>query len=464
VAASPGSKLVLHIESGSDGQSTAVLIRTALMLYFLGSASLAWASSPKTLIQLGESSVPLNGPWKFHRNDDPRWADPSFDDDGWESVDLTPPPGARDNDVGFTGFVPGWAARGHAGYVGFAWYRLRFRISPPPGGTLALDGPFVVDSAYQAYLNGRLLGGVGDFERAPPTAYGFHRPRLFVLPADLARGGDMLLAVRVWMGAWGASDPEGGGIHIAPVIGESAVVAAHYRLQWLEVFEGYVVDAVEGLLFLALMIMVLSLAPFDREDRTYIWMAAALLLLAIIRGNQAFLFWWQFETIHDFELFIATLAVPLSLGAWVIAWRSWFALESFPPKLVAVLTAALIVIQFMSRSWFYGVFPHAANVLLHYALIVVRLGFLLLFFAIIVQGVRARRPERWFVLPAMLTLGVGLFAQELSTVGVPGIWFPYGVGVSRTEYAYAVFDVVLFFVLQRRLSRLRWQRRVDLVV
>jgi Ca2+/Na+ antiporter len=32
-----------------------------------------------------------------------------------------------------------------------------------------------------------------------------------------------------------------------------------------------------------------------------------------------------------------------------------------------------------------------------------------------------------------------LFGGELlDTIGVPGIWFPFGIGVSRTQYVYAI--------------------------
>jgi hypothetical protein len=40
----------------------------------------------------------------------------------------------------------------------------------------------------------------------------------------------------------------------------------------------------------------------------------------------------------------------------------------------------------------------------------------------------------------------------VSTLGIPGIWFPFGVGVSRTQYAYASFAIVAFAVLLRRLA------------
>ena len=399
--------------------------------------------------------MPLNGPWAFHVGDDPRWADPAFSDSGWETVDLTPPPGARDNDVGLTGFVPGWAAHGHAGYFGYAWYRLHLIVRPAPGQTLALDGPFVVDSAYQVYVNGQLLGGLGTFDRTVPTAYGFHRPRWFSLPDNLASGGEMLIAVRVWMGPWAAGDPQGGGIHIAPVIGDRGDVIDRYRLQWLAVFEGYVVDAVEGLLFCVLAGMVLSLAPFDRRRQAYGWMAAALLLLGVVRGNQAFFFWWQIETIPEFELVIATLAVPLSLCAWVMAWNAWFGVESvWLAKFVAALTVLYVSAQFFGRSWFYGSFPHAVNTGLQDLVISTRLLLLAVFVTVVLQGVRACGRDGWFAMPAVVALGIGLFAQELSMVRIPGIWFPFGVGVSRTEYAYAVFDAALFVLLLRRRGHL----------
>jgi hypothetical protein len=34
-------------------------------------------------------------------------------------------------------------------------------------------------------------------------------------------------------------------------------------------------------------------------------------------------------------------------------------------------------------------------------------------------------------------------------LGVPGIWFPFGVGVSRTQYAYAAMVVGLAILLVR---------------
>ena len=65
----------------------------------------------------------LDGSWRFHTADDPRWADANTDDSGWETVDMTALPGSHDGDVGLPDYVGGWMAHGHPGYHGYAWYR-----------------------------------------------------------------------------------------------------------------------------------------------------------------------------------------------------------------------------------------------------------------------------------------------------------------------------------------------------
>jgi hypothetical protein len=411
-------------------------------------------SDSPAVIALGESAVTLNGPWRFHTGDDPRWSDPQVDDSTWENVDLTPPPGANDGDVGLTGYVPGWTAKGHPGYQGYAWYRIGLSVMPPTGKALALLGPWAVDSAYQLYVNGRLLGGVGDFSHPTPTAYGYHYPKLFTLPAQEARGGALLIAIRVWMGPWALARPGNGGMHIAPAIGEGEAITARYRLQWLKIFEGYAVDAVPALLFILMAVLVLCLLPTARTEQAYPWLAVALVLSAIQRGNQAFFFWWQIETVQGFVYVILTLVTSLSLGAWIMAWRGWFKVERpvWLPRLIVVLTVILILAQPLSRPWlFHGWLPHGAAMVSRYLITGVRLGFLLALVWIVYRGVRRNPREGGLALPAVLAIGAVLFSSELAAVHVPGIWFPWGVGLSLSECASVAFDVLLFALLVRRL-------------
>jgi hypothetical protein len=408
-------------------------------------------------IEIGQSVAALNGPWKFHTGDDSRWADPNFDDSSWETIDLTPPPGAHDSDVGLSGYVPGWAARGHRGYWGYAWYRMRVRVDAPAGDTLALAGPAAVDSAYQIFFSGILLGGSGKFTGSTPTVYSI-QSKMFLLPqlhgVVSNSGGDLdVIAFRVWMGPW-AIGPDGGGIHIAPALGETSCIRARYQLQWLETVKGYVVEIVEALLFLMLAAMACSLISFDRGNPAYLWLAAGLTLLAMVRANQAVLFWGQFETIHGFEVVTVVLLAPLALGAWTMAWHKWFAARelSWMPTVIYGLTALYMCSQFFGRSWFYGVFPHWFGVTLHFVSVYSRLLFVLLMLLVIYRGVLQRERDKWLAVLCVILISIGLFAQELSNLHIQGIWFPYGTGVSRTQFAYAAFDLAMFVLLLRRLA------------
>lgn len=97
------------------------------------------------------------------------------------------------------------------------------------------------------------------------------------------------------MGPWAAGDPEAGGIHIAPALGEAAAIRGRYEGQWLETVRGYVVDAVEPILFVALAIMAWTLRAFEPSNHAYGWLAGALLLTALARANQAVFFWGKLK-------------------------------------------------------------------------------------------------------------------------------------------------------------------------
>ena len=81
----------------------------------------------------------------------------------------------------------------------------------------------------------------------------------------------------------------------------------------------------------------------------------------------------------------------------------------------------------------------------------VRLAFAALYLWIIGSGVlRSGKPSTYLAAIAAILVGIGLFATELNTLVVPGIWFPYGTGVARGQYAYALFIVVLFALILMR--------------
>src|SRR4051812_27529993 len=178
-------------------------------------------------VVLGSSSVELNGPWKFHKGDDMRWAQPGFNDSGWASMDLTPPSGSYDPFLGTTGFMPGWTALGSPGYWGYAWYRLQVNVQYDPGlsaGGLEIKLPNDVDDAYQVFVNGQQIGEFGKFSKSGVTTY-ISLPRAFALPKEIS-GGPITVAIRVWMDASPQlTKPDLGGVDGPPLLGEAGPIA-----------------------------------------------------------------------------------------------------------------------------------------------------------------------------------------------------------------------------------------------
>ncbi len=395
---------------------------------------------------LGAAELTLNGPWKFHTGDDSGWAGPAFADDQWEKIDLAAPPGAHDDDVGLGGYVPGWGARGHPGYAGYAWYRMRVTLPAQPGLTLWLNGPAALDSAYQVFFNGHLLGGIGDFSSNPPTVTSI-QPRLFAIPNSLWQQNDAseatgIIAIRVWMGpGLAASNPLLGGIHIAPAMGDAAGAKARFRLQWLQTVEGYLADLVEPLLFLGLALLALPLAS---GASFYRWLIAALLLTAAARLNQVIYFWLQVESDTQFFILRTVLQDPLSIAAWIMAWRARLVprLPRWLPYAVLAVMLAAMLAQALGLPQLAALAPRAIGA---YAMLAARLLLALLYLAVIAAGRYDR--DWWRALPAALLIGIGLFAPELSLARLPGVWFIFGVGVSRTQFAYLAFDAALFLLL-----------------
>ena len=53
----------------------------------------------------------------------------------------------------------------------------------------------------------------------------------------------------------------------------------------------------------------------------------------------------------------------------------------------------------------------------------------------------------------------GMFGGELlDPIGVPGIWFPFGIGVSRTQNVYAIAVPLLAFLIVQTLPSARERR------
>jgi hypothetical protein len=427
-----------------------VLRRAALIgaLTLFTSFAGTFVASAQSLAPNDEAVV-LNGPWKFHLGDDPLWANPAFDDSKWESVDLTAPPGAHDTDVGISRFVPGWQVRGHAGVDGYAWYRIHASIDTT-GKPLGIVAPTAADSAYQIFVNGALLGADGDFTGPVPRVFSI-QPHIFLIPAnDNMHAGniDLVVAIRVWMGSWDLADPQGGGIRVAPVLATFDAAYLRYEAEWIETLRGYVVEIVEAAAFVGLCALLWLLGRSESSQKRNVWIYAALLCTAAYRLNQAVFFWGQFETVPAFEIVSGILLYPLCLATWTLAWARYLRLKEDRLKmLVWTLLGLYVACLIASDYWFSKALPAALESALSLTISIIRLTFLGLALYLLWRAIRSKLQQRWILAVAMILVAIGQFAPELSRIGIPGIWFPFGTGVSRTQFAYAAFDILFAILL-----------------
>lgn len=379
---------------------------------------------------LRAASTLLDGQWRFHVGDDARWAGADFDDSGWETIDMTPLPGSHDGDVGLPDYVGGWMAHGHRGYHGYAWYR---RTVDVPAGETSWEilGPTLVDSGYELYWNGQRLGGSGRL--SPPLRLVATRPLQFELPPDAA-GSRGVLAIRTYMPSVSGGSPDIGGMHSAPILAPISAGRALHRVQWARTIAGYIVDAIEPVCMF--MLVGMALAWRARSERKSFWALAgvALVLMAVRRLSNATVAWTDFEDLKTYSWLARLMWVP-TVAAWTWAWNRWC---PRPWRSIDVAAVGLAI------TGAFGAVVHSANLMQGS-----RLGSIAL---LVIIGARivANGPMRILAPITLVSILGGLFGGELlDPIGVPGIWFPFGVGVSRTQYVYAGIIVLLALLMVR---------------
>jgi hypothetical protein len=377
----------------------------------------------------------LDGAWRFHIGDDPRWANADTDDSGWETIDMTPVPGSHDGDVGLPDYVGGWMAHGHPGYHGYAWYR---RVVTVPAAPASWDilGPTLVEDGYELYWNGQLLGGSGRLGSHPRVVG--TRPLRFALPADVA-GTRGVLAVRAYKLPGGGS-ADGGGMHSAPILAPRPISDELHRVQWQRTIAGYIVDAIEPLTMFAVIGLAMWCRPRSNHQSFLIFAGIALALMAARRLNNAIVAWTDLLDLPTYAWLASVMWVPV-VATWTLAWNRWGLRPWRSIDVAAVVLAVAGII---------GAVLHSTRVTSGS-----RLGSIAL---LVVIGARIVRsgPMRSLALVTLASIVAALFGGELlDPIGVPGIWFPFGIGVSRTQYVYAIAIPLVAFLIVRTLPARR---------
>jgi len=385
---------------------------------------------------LRAAAILLDGDWRFREGDDPHGADVATADRGWDTLCLTARPGSHDGDVGLPDYVSGWMAHGHPGYAGYAWYR---RAVDVPAGPASWDvlGPTLVEDGYELYWNGRLLGGSGRLGPSPRVVG--TRPLRFELPADAA-GTRGVLALRVFMLARPGPAANGGGLHSAPLLAPRPVGEALHRVQWARTIAGYIVDAVEPLAMFALAGLALGCRRRSDAPGFLAWAGIALALMAGRRLDNALVSWTDVMDLPTYSLLARFLWMP-AVAAWALAWNRW---RRRPWRRIDAAAVAIMVGQVV------GAVTHSAGVAQ-----AARVAAIALFVVIAARVARAGAGRTL----ALVTLAIPVLAffggELLDPLGVPGIWFPFGIGVSRTQYLFAMFIPLFGLLVVATLGRPR---------
>jgi hypothetical protein len=366
----------------------------------------------------------LDGSWRFRAGDDPAWASPAADDRGWDRIVLVSNPASRDGDVGIPGYLDGWRARGHPTLDGYGWYRRRV-ILPQRGG-FVLVGPTLVDDAYAMFWDGHPIGGVGRPAGSPNVTS--TRPMLATLPP--ANGASTAtLAIRAYMQPGFDRDAHSGGLRTVPVLASTADGAALYRAEWRRTIAGYVVDAVEPVAMLVLAGIAAFGAPARARPGFARWVAFALVVSACGRLGNAIIAWTDLLSLSAYVWLNGLVLGPLAKLAWTLGWNQWA--DGRSRRLIPyIAVAAWLAVVAGAIGKIDSVAAAGRGV-----------------FAILLVTIAVRIAHRGIALAAMGLVAIGLFAGDLSALGVPGIWFPFNIGVSRSQYAWALALPLLAFVL-----------------
>jgi len=407
------------------------IVVATLILFAIVIADLATGGRPDPPTLRAEATL-LDGPWRFHTGDDRHWADADTDDSGWETIDLTALPGSHDGDVGLPDYVGGWMAQGHPGYTGYAWYR---RAVTVPAGSASWDilGPTLVEDGYELYWNGQLLGGSGRLGPDPRVVG--TRPLQFALPDDAA-GTRGVLSVRAYK-LPGESSADGGGMHSPPILAPRPVSDQLHSAQWQRTIAGYIVEVIEPIAMFAVIGLALWCLPRSSHKGFLILASIALALMAARRLNNAIVAWTDLMDLPTYAWLAKMMWIP-TVAAWTLAWNRWCrpAWKSIDVMAVVLAIAEAIGAVIPSASLTSGS----------------RLVSIALFIVIGARIVHSG-PMRMLALVALISIVASYFGGELlDPLGVPGIWFPFGIGVSRTQYVYAITIPLLAFLIVRTLG------------
>jgi phosphoserine phosphatase RsbU/P len=367
----------------------------------------------------------LDGQWRFHPGDDPRWSDPSFDDFLWPTIHSDQP----------------WTEQGYPALSGYAWYRFTIELPAHAQPSSLLLVP--IYTSYQIFFDGTLAGTYGKMPPviAPYAMFQFHA---FPLPASPSAAPRTIhVALRVWQTSIWANYIGGGPSRPGNLVGERSLIESelnHRVTSQKVIFEDAYLYTIIGTL---IGVTILGLYFFRPKEREYLWFAILLLSCA---ADQAF------QVIYNVFSLIPVPIFDLSDGG-LVAINQAAALAFFSIVLRArrgplwFLSLALAAISpFLLILYWPGWLPVAASAALNWLCLLPSSIWIL---AVLTNRALKRDVDAW-----LLTIPTFLYF---------GFFFLYNLALALSQAGWIVMPDVLLTPLPLPPFTMHWQILVNLI-
>lgn len=344
-------------------------------------------AAPGTNAVWPHGAMDISKGWSLHLGDDQTYAQPGFDDSGWQRVDLHSNP--QPNEI---------VVQGHA-----RWYRFHLHLPEVPSAKeLLLTGQ---SGSFEVYVNGLRTGP----QIRPSFFWILGRETAYALPTGTSSG-DIVIAVRSH--SYNKEFGTGGDLNAA-LVGDSTAIqwardaAAGLRLNT------YIFALAVYLLTFILGVLLLVLFAKQRTHREYLWLGLTLIFCGLVNG------------LVDAEL--ASL-IPASINAmfgdpaiywWVVAQLEFaFVFTGKRPGRVVRIYEGLLIVApfFLDPGYWFALLPFGSFDVVENSLVLP--GLCLLGIMLIVWWRQGSREAGILVVPWLLSaLGALMFnVQDFSDV------------------------------------------------
>ena len=215
----------------------------------------------------------LDALWRFQVGDDPRWADPAFDDSAWPTVTLS----------------QALSEQGFDAYSGYGWYRLRvqpqqlsqFNVPGNPPLDLLVTGDSI--GQFAVYVNGVESGHTQGMSDNPSM---YQSPPLIVHLSTPAADGSIVLAIRTWAGP---SATIRRGLIDRVELGAPDDIADKLTASTDRRWDEHLLAGIGvSFLFFCVAILGLTLYMAQRKHAEYLWLALLCLSVSFMGASETF--------------------------------------------------------------------------------------------------------------------------------------------------------------------------------